>query len=183
MCKTKLILLSSLLAFNIALTNEAFADDNGDTGTKIALSVPATAAVAAGGIALNLGASLTLTKEGRVLDFGLGGGKGVDGPTLAANLHAGVHTPGSRLYYLAGYRLARYSDTSESFDPSTTDHLVTGRLGIFLPKSGQFRVRLEGELGVPFISAESESGETEITYFNVDSFYAGVSVALSYSFR
>lgn len=59
MCKTKLILLSSLLAFNIALTNEAFADDNGDTGTKIALSVPATAAVAAGGIALNLGASLT----------------------------------------------------------------------------------------------------------------------------
>ncbi len=181
MIRSNLILLSCLVVFNVALTTEVFANDDDHTSTTV--NFPASVGVSSSP-ALNLGASLTFSKKDRQLDFGVAAGKGVDGPTLSANLHGGINRSDSRWYYLAGYRFTRYADTSESFEPVFIDHLLTGRVGVFLPKKGQFRVRLEGELGVPMVSIFQESGvEDRVRYFNFETFYVGVSLALSYSFR
>ncbi len=181
MIRSNLILLSCLVAFNVALTTEAFAND--DDHTAITLNLPASATVATSP-ALNLGASLTFSKKHRQLDVGVAAGKGVDGPTLSANLHGGIARSDSRWYFLGGYRFTRYADSSESFAPVSIEHLLTGRVGVFLPKAGQFRVRLEGELGAPIISIDQQSvGEDDVRYLNFEAFYVGASVALSYSFR
>ena len=181
MTVNSLLPLSCLVAVSVAQTTDVFANDADDNAPTLNLSASAGGASS---LALNLGASLTLTQKNRKLDVGLAAGKGVDGPTLSANLHAGVHTPGSRWYLLGGYRFERYADTSESFAPVFMAHLLTGRTGVFLPQTGQFRIRLEGELGIPMVSIYEESGaEDDIRFLEVESFYAGVSVALSYSFR